>query len=318
MAGDKNRKLMREKVRPQAEASIKEAQRLFALDPETCTPPQHIVEAGDVEERDSEGSGSGANGDVADRQRHREWMGTLEACKAELQGRAAPSGDYALGAAEERAKVLVPELKALYTQTLASHQQCVRVSGTLKRAELEDSICRCVLPEEPLVAAEPPQPAARGRNTDADPSDWVFFCFPETWFASTANWFYKFNDANPTKAMCDAAAKMATDGGDEDSDLRTLGDEAIDTIVTVTTNMENADAELELDAELAAERTSEDAVVAGDRADEVDAASVYGTGLDSEALEDEDEEQDEATARQDEADDREAADDGGDIDDVDE
>ena len=87
-----------------------------------------------------------------------------------------------------------------------------------------------------------------------------------------------------------------------DDDLHALDDDPVETVVPAANSMEGADAEFGLDAELAEERLDESAPVAGDNAEEVDASAVYGSGRDSEALEDDDEAHDDAVHAQDHAD----------------
>jgi hypothetical protein len=299
LAGDKNRAKLKADVGLVARGAVEEVLNKLAAAARPggqCTAPAEILSAG---ASTSSSSTQFDNPGAEQLQAHRRWRDELETCRLELQGkgRAPPSGKYVLPASLKKVHLKMDAIKKLYSD-MVTRTNFAAPKPKMLRIDMEDALCRNTLSPESDVPAAPVDPDVGGPATagsspgtgDGDPADWIF-CTPEAWFTSRENWWIAENDAQPSEEACARAQKTLSwsEGGDEDSEIREMGDDQQLRVTSAAISSGDAEAQHEMGQPRSLNAAGIEEQIAGEEVQDIDQADMFTGGADSEILQDEEE-----------------------------
>ena len=298
LAGDKNRAKLKADVGLVARDAVEEVLNKLAAGARPggqCTAPAEILSAGSST---SSSSTQFDNPGAPQLQAHRKWRDELETCRLELQGkgRAPPSGKYVLPASPKKVHLKMDAIKKLYSD-MVTRTNFAPPKPKMLRIDMEEALCRNTLCPEPDVPAVPVDPDVGGSatagsspGTGGDPADWIF-CTPEAWFTSRENWWIAENDAQPSEEACARAHKTLSwsEGGDEDSEIREMGDDQQLRVTSAAISSGDAEAQHEMGQPRSLNAAGIEEQIAGEEVQDIDQADMFTGGADSEILQDEEE-----------------------------
>jgi hypothetical protein len=111
------------------------------------------------------------------------------------------------------------------------------------------------------------------------------------WFTSRENWWIAENDAQPSEEACARAHKTLSwsEGGDEDSEIREMGDDQQLRVTSAAISSGDAEAQHEMGQPRSLNAAGIEEEIAGEEAQDLDQADMFTGGADSEILQDEEE-----------------------------